>query len=171
MKPLFSLVLGFFLAAVLVPLQADDQGATVSVDGLFTYQAPPGWEIKEVGPSKLKVAVGPAKGGFGPNINVVNEDYDGALEKYVEASKAQLQKTDTFKNLTVVSETPFTAANGARGVRLLITDTVGSTDLQQIFYFFDATKGKLVVTATCLAATGESFTPLFDASMKTFSPR
>jgi len=169
MKPVLSLVFGLLLAATVLPLYAD-QGATISEPGVFTYQAPPDWEVKESPMSKYKVAMGPAKNGFAPNINVVTESYDGTLEHYVEANKTAIKDSPMFSNVTFVSQAAFEGANGVQGIRLVTTDTLGKMNLQQIFYFFSGTKGKVVVTASSSIETGDQYTPIFDASLKTFMP-
>ena len=169
MKPVFSLVLGLFLAVIVSPLYADDPGETVSEPGLFSYVAPAGWGIESVSVSKYKVAKAPAKDGFAPNINVVRQDYAGTLQAYVDANIDALKKAPIFSNVVIVGQSSFTGADGVKGIRLETTDTLGKADLRQFFYFFESGKSKLVVTATCQIGTGAEYGPVFDASMRTFS--
>ena len=169
MKPVLSLVFGLLLAAIALPLHAD-QGATITEPGIFVYQAPPDWEVKESPMSKYKVAMGPAKNGFAPNINVVTESYDGTLENYVEINKTAIKNSAMFSNVTFVSQAAFEGANGVKGIRLVTTDTLSKMNLQQIFYFFTGSKSKIVVTASSSADTGDQYAPIFDASLKTFTP-
>ena len=57
-------------------------------------------------------------------------------------------------------------------MRLVATATVQHLDLQQIFYFFEGTgDNKLVVTASSLVGDSAAYAPIFDASLKTFSPK
>jgi hypothetical protein len=160
------------LAFTVLPSHAQDLGDTVSQPGVFSYQAPKGWTVKDTSFSKYKIALDAPKNKFSANINVVVESYSGTLAKYVDLNKTNLKASPMFQNLQIVEEKPFTATAGATGVRLVITDTVSNTDLQQVFYFLEgAADTKFVVTTTSLVGDGDHYAPLFDASMKTFSPK
>jgi hypothetical protein len=160
------------LAFTVLPSHAQDLGDTVSQPGVFSYQAPKGWTVKDTSFSKYKISFDAPKNKFSANINVVLETAPGTLAKYVDANKTNLKASPMFQNLHIVEEKPFTTTAGATGVRLVVTDTLGNTDLQQIFYLFEgAGDTKFVATATSLVGDGSHYAPIFDASMKTFSPK
>ena len=54
--------------------------------GGFSLQAPKGWEFREFPGMKYQIAFGPASNSFSPNINVVDEAYDGSLKSYVDSN-------------------------------------------------------------------------------------
>ena len=145
-------------------------GETLKEDGLFSYQAPKGWTIKETLVSKYKIALAPSHNGFTANINVVVQPYPGSLADYVTANKQALTTTPVFTHFQIRDEKPFTTSAGANGVRLVANDGLGKQDMRQIFYFFAGSSNqKFVVTASALAADADLYASVFDASLKTFS--
>jgi len=174
MKPraFLRLQLAVFLGVAFagLPGLARGQGETVSEPGLFSYQAPQGWSVKTTPISKFKISFDAPKNGFSANINVVAEVSPGSLAKYVDANEAILKATPMFQNLEVLDQKTFTTAARVAGVRVRVRDSVGNAHLLQTFYFFPgAAETKFVVTASCLAADGDAYAPIFNASMKTFS--
>ena len=161
----------FCVSLLMVPGRAQDLGETVSAPGVFSYQAPKGWVVKDASISRYKVCVGPPKNNFAPNINVVVQTVAKPLADYVELNKTQLQSTPLFQNLQILDEKPFATSGGVQGTRVVVKDTLGKLNLQQIFYFFAGSGDtKIVVTASSLVDDGDQYAPVFDASMKTFSP-
>ena len=160
------------LLAVAVPGRAQDLGETVSQPDLFSYQAPKGWTVKDSTYSKYKVCFDVPKNKFAANINVVLENYSGTLDKYVELNETNLKASTMFQNLKIVAQKPFATTDGTAGVRVVVTDTIQNFDLQQVFYFFSGSSdNKFVVTASSLVADGDTYAPIFDATLKTFSPK
>lgn len=160
------------LAFAIMPGRAQELGDTVSQPGIFSYQAPKGWAVKDTAISKYKVAFDAPKNNFAANINVVVEPYPKSLSEYVELNKTQLKATPIFQNLQIIDEKPFETSAGVKGTRLVVKDTLGKINMQQIFYFFaGASDVKLVVTASSLVGDGTTYAPIFDASLKTFSPK
>ncbi len=160
------------LAFTTMPGHAQDLGDSVSQPGVFSYQAPKGWTVKDTAISKYKISFDAPKNNFSANINVVVESYPKSLSEYVELNKTALKTAPVFQNLQIIDEKPFETSSGVKGTRLVVKDTMGKVDMQQIFYFFEgASDAKLVVTASCLVGDGDHYTPLFDASLKTFSPK
>ena len=150
--------------------QAQTLGDTVSAPGVFSYQAPAGWSVKDVAMSKYKVCCDAPKDGVTANINVVVQPYPKSLADYVAFNKEQLKATSALQNVIIVDEKPFTTAGGLAGTRLVITDTVFRTNLEQTFYFFAGNgDAKFVVTASCAVSAAQGYAPTFDASLKTFS--
>ena len=148
---------------------AEELGANVGEPGVFSYQAPKGWQITTSPVSRFKLAVDVTKNNFAANLNVVRDEFPGPLEDYVAANKKALKASTFFQNLQFSTEKAFTTAAGMKGMRLVARDTLNKADLQQIFYFFAGPKNsKLVVTATSLATDADHYAPIFDASVKTF---
>lgn len=56
--------------------------------GNFSFVQPAGWKFQDFAGSKSKIAVGPTRDGFAPNINVVTEPFMGTLEEYADANIA-----------------------------------------------------------------------------------
>ena len=163
---------GFLCLAFAVTLAAQDLGDTVSQPGLFSYQAPKGWTVKDTPISKYKVSFDALQNNFAANINVVVETYSKSLSDYVELNKTQLKATPLFQHVQILDEKPFETSAGVKGTRLVVKDTVGELNLQQIFYIFEgASDTKMVVTASSLVGDGDHYAPIFDGSMKTFSPK
>ena len=165
-----AVLLGFAFA--ILTGRAQDFGDTISQPGVFSYQAPKGWSIKDTAMSKYKVCFDAPKNNFAANINVVVETYPKSLSDYVEFNKTQLKSTPLFQKLQIIDEKPFETSSGIKGTRLVVNDTMDKLDLQQIFYFFEgASDTKLVVTASSLVGDGAVYASIFDASLKTFSTK
>jgi hypothetical protein len=180
----------FALALVPSAGRAQDLGETVSAPGVFSYQAPRGWTVKDSSMSKYDVcfdtpkdgfaanitkdgfAANITKDGFAANINVVRQAYPKPLADYVDLNKSQIKSIPLLQNVIIIDEKPFQTSGGLTGTRLVITDAVGKADLEQTFYFFaGAMDIKFVVTASCLIGDEQKYAPIFDASIKTFSLR
>jgi hypothetical protein len=162
----------FALVAVASPGRAQDLGETVSQPGLFSYQAPKGWTVKDTSFSKYKVCFDVPKNKFAANINVVLENFSGPLDKYVDLNATNLKASTMFQNLKIVDQKQFTTTDGTSGVRMVVTDSIQNMNLQQVFYFFSGSSdNKFVVTASSLVGDGDTYAPIFDATLKTFSPK
>jgi len=169
MKCFHGLIIAL-MAVWALPSHAQSLGDTVSEPGLFSYQAPKDWKVTTSAMSKYKVCMGAPQNNFVPNINVVTEKYAKPLVEYVELNKTNLKASPIFLNLQILDQKPFEATTGVKGIRVVVKDTLGKVDMQQIFYFFEeGTDTKLVVTASCSVADGDHYASIFDASMKTFS--
>ena len=133
----------------------------------FTMQAPKNWQFREFPGLKYKVAFGPTANSFTPNINVVDEAYDGSLKSYVDANAKALEKH--FVQFALIKRDAFVTTRGLNGERMLTTSLQQKNLLRQTFYVFPGAKGKyFVVTCSALAAGGASFDTLFEESIRTF---
>lgn len=171
MRILAALSLVFFsLACEALPGRAADLGPTVVQPGVFSYQAPSGWTVRDTPLSKYKVSTGTPRNGFAANINIVIEAYAKSLPDYVAANLTAIKGSSLFQNVKVLDQQPFTTSAGLEGTRVEIEDIFGKFNLRQTFYFFDGGSGnKLVITASCLVGDGAAEAPIFDGSMKTFT--
>jgi hypothetical protein len=166
--PFFALVSLLFTS---ISSEGQELGDTVSQAGLFSYQAPKGWAVKSTPMSKYDVAVDAPQNNFAANINVVVESYPKSLTDYVSLNKEMIPSSP-YTHFEIVEEQPFETSTGAKGVRQVVKDTLGKLNMQQIFYYFEGSSDKkFVVTASCLDGDGDRYTPIFDASLKTFSPK
>ncbi|HSI83546.1 MAG: TIR domain-containing protein [Candidatus Methylacidiphilales bacterium] len=146
-------------------------GKTVRVEALgFAYTVPGSWTVKtdkEI--SKYELAIGPKMDDFTNNINVVDEDYSGNIDQYVEANMVTLRKE--FKNLKVVSSGSFPTSSGMEGRRVITEhNTFNGRYLRQTFYFYKPkSSGKtwVVFTSSCTRNVGEKSQPLFDGIART----
>jgi len=135
--------------------------------GGFSLQAPKGWQFREFPGMKYQIAFGPASNSFSPNINFVDEAYDGPLKGYVDANQNALNKM--FVQFKLIKRDTFVTTRGLRGERLITTSLQQKNLLRQIFYFISGVNGKyLVVTCSALAAGGEALDSAFEESIKSF---
>lgn len=134
--------------------------------GGFSFIPPEGWKIRDFPGRKFKVVVGPANEGFAPNINIVDESFDGSLEDYVKANLNALPKV--LKKYRFIKQDDFVTAAGLKGVRVIVESEQNSRLLRQSFYFFSKKNTKFVITCSASAEEGDKLAPVFDGSMKTF---
>jgi hypothetical protein len=138
----------------------------VEVAGGYSFAPPKDWKVKEIPGMKYQFAFGPATNGFAPNINCVDEAFDGAIDAYAEANLKSLQTI--FQGFKKISQAPFKTDAGQSGVKLVTTSEQHKMILRQTFYFLDGPAGKkLVFTCSCLSEGGEKLDPAFEASIKT----
>lgn len=160
---LFTLI----LSLVAIPAIAGEPEWLIENEGGFMYRIPEGWVIKPVPGLKYRFAFGPTRSAFTPNINVVDEVFDGELSTYVDANLDTMKRI--FQNFTVVVREPFYTTDGQIGVRLVIKNRQNNVDLKQTFYFFKAIGSRyFVATCTDLASNGDALDSTFFESMKTF---
>jgi hypothetical protein len=172
LRNILLLILYFGTPTLAKPGDSQGLGDTVSQAGLFSYQAPKGWSVKSSPLSKYEVAFDVPRNNFVANINVVVESFPESLAKYVSLNKQYVTASGVYTVFQVADERPFETSTGAIGVRLVAKDQLNKRDMQQIFYFFEgSSNNKFVVTASCLAGDGDQYAPVFDASVKTFSPQ
>lgn len=134
--------------------------------GGFSFDPPHTWQIAGLPGLKYRVAVGPPQNGFSPNINVVDEQYQGSINAYVDANIKTLAKM--FPKFTVLDRRPFMPSRGSEGVVLVNQNEQAGKLLRQRVYFFTKANRQYAVTCSSLAEDGDQFDDLFDASMKTF---
>ena len=135
--------------------------------GGFSLQAPKGWQFRELPGMKYQFAVGPASNSFSPNINVVDEVYEGSLKSYVDTNENAVNRI--FEQFTLIKRDDFVTTRGIRGERLVTTSLQQKNLLRQTFYFLPGANGKyFVVTCSALAAGGEALDPVFEESIITF---
>ena len=134
--------------------------------GRFSYDPPPGWTVGEYPGMKYRIAAGPEKAGFSPNINVVDEAFAGPLPEYIDANVAMLQRV--FEDPEVIRREDFQTADMDPAARLVVENPQHGRDLRQTFYFFDGKSRKYVVTCTALSADADAWDAVFESSMKSF---
>lgn len=134
--------------------------------GGFSYLPPPGWKIRTFPGLKYRISYTMSVG-FAPNINVIDETVAAPLGQYMQMSLGPMKQT--YTNLHVLSQVPFTTSSGLPGMRMAVDGTVTGRHLRQIFYVFAAPSNrKIVVTASWLASDGDKYAKTTDASLKTF---
>jgi hypothetical protein len=155
---------GAFVLFAWAILPGRGEGRTVLAKGLFSYQAPAGWTTGESPLSPYPVS----SEGFGQpheaSIRVNIEASPRNLPDYVDRWLKALR--DGPDHAHILDRRPFVTAAQLDGVRV-VTEI---RNLRQILYFFDGGSGQIiVVNACCLIRHAGHDTPLFDASLKTFS--
>jgi hypothetical protein len=150
-----------------VPVHAALGDRHVEQAGGFSLQAPKGWQFRDFPGMKYQIAFGPASNSFSPNINVVDEAYDGSLKSYVDGNEQSVKKL--FEQYKRIKREAFTTKSGLKGERLVTTSVQQKNKLRQSFYFFPAGKGRyFVVTCSAHAAGGESLDAIFEESLRSF---
>jgi len=125
------LTLTALTAALTAPVLA--QGTRLSeLTGGFSYTVPAGWQIKTFPGLKYKICHTTSSAGFAPNITIIDEVTNVPLDTYMKASLGPMRKV--YRNLHVVSTTPFSAAAGLVGRRMAVTGILSGKSLSQVFY-------------------------------------
>src|SRR5579871_5121283 len=88
-----------------LPAQDGKPARHVEKGGGFSFVPPPKWEMRDFRGAKYKLAFGPAANGFAPNINFVDEEFQGTLAEYVASNKKTLHQV--FAKLKVLGEAEF----------------------------------------------------------------
>ncbi len=138
----------------------------VEPSGGFSIVPPEGWQVLAIPGLKYKVVAGPPTGAFAPNINVVDEAFDGPIDPYVQANLDVMSKA--FKRFRKLHQEPFQTESGLKGTVVVVENEQGDKLLHQTFYLLDGGPTKFVVTCTALADSGERLDPTFEAALKTF---
>jgi hypothetical protein len=136
------------------------------VVGGFSFVPPDGWPIQTMPGVKFKVATGPAANGFAPNINIVDEPFNGSLDAYAQANLATLQRV--LKQFRLLKEDKFTTAKGMRSLRMAVEHEFQGKPLHQTFYFFSNGAAKIVVTCSALPQDSDRLARVFETAMRTF---
>jgi hypothetical protein len=145
-------------------------GDLVTAPGVFSYHAPKGWSITDTSLSTYKIATDVRKNDFAANINIVVQSFPNSLSEYVELNKQQIPSSTTLQNVKFSDQQPFTTASGLQG-----SAPDGSRHGKKylhaagVLLFSGTGEAKLVVVCTSLAGEGARMTPIFDASMKSFT--
>jgi hypothetical protein len=145
---------------------ADDPRRHTEVAGGFSFIPPDGWQIRTIPRLKFKVATGPAADGFAPNINIVDESFNGSVDDYAQANLANLQRA--LKQVRLLKEDQFTTAKGMQAPRMVIEHDFNGKPLHQTFYMFSNGATKFVITCSALAQDGDRLAPVFESAMRTF---
>jgi hypothetical protein len=163
-----AMVLAWFAAFAVSTPAAETGKRYLEAAGGYSFCPPKDWVMKEMPGLKYKLAIGEASGGFAPNINVVDEAFDGSVADYVKASLETVSKV--FKGFKKLGQSNFKTDSGVKGIRLQTESEQGNLRLRQTFFFLEGKgKTKLVVTCSALAETGQKLDAVFEDSLKTFA--
>jgi len=155
----------------MVSLVADDKGAAparhVDQTGGFSCVAPADWTVREFPGLKYQVVVGPAQDGFAPNLNIIDEEFTGTLDAYVDANLKAVK--DAFVKFKLVKKAEKFMTNGKLEARRFTIESEQSERMvRQTFYLFRRDERMYVVTASALADGGDKFDKEFERCLKTF---
>jgi hypothetical protein len=159
----------FALACLLIStaLIAAEEADQIVADKEFSMSAPKDWKVQDFAGMKYKIAAGPAKDGFAPNIVIIDEAYEGTLADYVKANLVTLAKA--LPKYAKVSEEEFKTDGGSAMTRVICTNEQNNQKLRQSFFFLDGPAGKkFVVTCSSLLADGEAHDKDFLEAATTF---
>jgi hypothetical protein len=140
------------------PTPAAALGDPVSEPGLFSFQAPKGWDTQTSPEQNYSSCSGPAESdGSSPSITVDQQGYQ-EVDAYVKTYMATLGAS--------AEKSSFQTNSGAKGVRVIAKDGANET----VAYVFPAKNGLLMVfTGKCLSADDSQIRPLFEASLKSLT--
>ena len=164
-----KITLALFLFLILLSAgcgKSDDPNRHYEKEGGFSYVPPEGWKMSEYPGLKYRIHLGAFEDNFAPNINVVDEEYDGSLESYVDANIETMR--NFIEGFKLVEREPFVTNEGARSIKLTVEGEHYQRLLTQYFYLFDGGEKKYIVTCSALADNAGNFEPLFDKCVKTF---
>jgi hypothetical protein len=157
-------------AAFVNPAQGQQENATVTRPGVFSYQAPPGWRVLPLPRIENPISTDPEQREAAPYIQVDTAASAASLADFAEANKKSMKAM--VPSTLFLEEKPFATAAGVQGIRIVATAHPGKRDQQAIYYLFEGPqKTKFVVIANVAPAAFEKNAPLFDAAMKTFVPQ
>jgi hypothetical protein len=170
-RSLFFLLL---LAGFMVGARADQPAPTVvSVPGVFSYVAPPGWVTINLPNSAYPTAV------ENPNaadpkhvkafITITNDTSSSGLTAWCTQTMARNKAQFALLNATVGELEPFTTTAGANAYRAPVDLTARGKAVHYFLYFFAGSNdAKITVTCACATSDVVHYAPLFEAAMKSF---
>jgi hypothetical protein len=139
----------------------------IEQSGGFSFQAPTEWVFRDFPGMKYQIAFGPATNSFSPNMNVVDEVFDGSLNDYVKENEKAIEKM--FDQYKLIKKSDFKTSKGLKGKKMITTSIQQKNVVRQIFYFFPGSHEKyFVVTCSTLAQDGDLLDSVFDESMQSF---
>jgi len=136
-------------------------------NGVFSIVPPKSWQETDYPGLKYKIFIGTREDNFTPNINFMDETYNGSLDDYVDLSIESLKTL--ISSVEIIYQNSFVTEENLESRKIIaITEQQGYL-LRQSVYFFPGKNGlKMVATCTVLASSGENYDVIFDNSMKTF---
>jgi hypothetical protein len=160
-----------FALAMGAVCHGDDSGKTVLARGLFSYQAPPGWQVQDMPQSSFPLATEIPAGPDVGSISGAIETFSGDMPTYITEKLGAIRRTPGHETMQVMEKKSFLTTAGLGGTRVVTAETVeGRPPTERILYFFDGGLGeKILITASCPTAYVARYAPLFDASMKSFT--
>jgi len=139
--------------------------------GGFSIAIPESWQVRESASPDLKyrILVGRTENNFTPNINFVDEAFDGELEIFVNAAIESLEVL-LGENHEVIQRSVFTTQNGLIGERVRINSYFYHQDnyVRMHIYFFLGDMRVIIITCITLLEAAEAYGELFDRTIKTF---
>jgi hypothetical protein len=160
------LALACALALLLRPAAGEEKPVIVSVPGLFSYHAPPGWSMLTLPQIPNPVSVDSRQQSPRPWIQVDGVHSQTPLAQFVAENEQRLK--EMVPGSKIVEEAPFLTTANAHGVRVVVRSKPHEHEFQAVYYFFDAPYNtKLMIFANGLAPAFERNAPLFDEAIRT----
>lgn len=145
----------------------------IEKEGGFAYDAPSGWTVIEGGKfSDYQICLGDKIGSFHPNVNVVQQEWDGSLGDYVNKNIAAIRKQggDKFEVMKVLpgltnKAEPFVLVvhQGAS-----VNPNNGEPLRNAQAYFYGSRRKKTVINFSIPASASEDQDKIFYELLKTF---
>ena len=155
------------LVCLAVGCGSDEAPRHQETEGGYSIVPPEGWQVREMPGLKYKILVGPPADDFAPNINIVDERFDGDLDDYMLENFASLKLK--FAGFEQVGGNDVRLDDGRRAVKMVIRHTQFGTPLEQTFYFVAGSGDtKYVLTCSKRADDAREWDGIFEASVRTF---
>lgn len=134
--------------------------------GGFSFVPPSGWQGQDIPGMKFKVWVGQPEKDFAANIVVVDEQFDGSLNDYMNENIKSLKIL--FSKVTIIKRENFQTYEGKDATFFVTQNRQHGKELRQSFFCFGNGNKKYAVTCTALKQGGTALDELFLKSMQTF---
>ena len=157
----------FFGCATTGKMAKEEKGRFYERTGGFSIMIPDAWEVQEIPGLKYKALVGPADNDFTPNINFVDETFDGSTDVYVSAVITQL-KNLFDENIEILQRDSFVTSKNLSGEKVVFNTVQYGLQFRQILYCFPGNGIKIIATCTAAGKSGEAFAEMFDRTLATF---
>ena len=135
-------------------------------NGNFSFSPPANWTAMTMPGLSYSVFMGPVIGSFQPNMNIVDEHYDGSLPEYVELSILSLRAI--FSDASTLQNEVFRTSSGISGFKTVTVYTMSGMQLCAVQYYFSNGSRKYVMTYSALNSNIGDFQGIFDESARTF---
>ncbi|MBU1168072.1 MAG: hypothetical protein KKD44_00765 [Proteobacteria bacterium] len=135
-------------------------------EGAFSYDPPAGWNVVEFPGLKYRIAHGPKENNFAPNINVVDEIFQGSLDDYVDANLKNME--ELMVDFEIIKRKNFKTMDNVDAVFFVSENKQQDVMIRQHFFIIESGKRKYVVTLSTRADGGDVLDDVFEKSMSTF---
>lgn len=161
-------VLTFLVALLMTAAGCDGESKRQYYEsaGGFSFDPPAGWKVVEFPGFKYRICHGPDQNGFAPNVNVIDEAFEGTLASYADLTLQNMQRVLTKARL--LSREDFSTQDSEPAVKIVIENEQSGQMLRQAFFLIGSGDQKFVMTCTARADRGGQLDSAFDECARSF---